>query len=406
MNLRESSGIALGALRANKMRSFLTLLGTIIGVASVIAVLSFVEGLNRFVSQKLLNAGANVFWVDKWGVITSQAAWEDAQGRPDFTMDDVEAIRRARLPNVEMVVAMDDGSSDVRFKAKKVRSVRVRGRGAGYEIVDDVQVERGRHLTELDDQRRQPVTVIGPEVADELFGRTDPLGQWVRIGAQRFQVVGVTKVKGKLLGSNEDLVAYIPVRTFQKYKRERGTVGAAIKSRDQASLALAQQEVRNIVRGRHNLRPGKPDDFGITTSETLLELWRNLTGGIFIVTIGVAAISLVVGGIVIMNIMLVSVTERTREIGVRKALGARRRDILSQFLVESTTLSVTGGLVGIAVGCGLALLVAAVSPLPAAVSMPAIILGILMSTMIGIFFGSYPAVRASRLDPIEALRYE
>jgi putative ABC transport system permease protein len=250
------------------------------------------------------------------------------------------------------------------------------------------------------------VTVIGPEVADELFGRTDPLGQWIRVGAQRFQVVGVTKVKGKLLGSNEDLVAYVPVRTFQKYKRERGSVTAAIKSRDQASLALAQEEVRNVVRGRHNLRPGKADDFGITTSETLLELWRNLTGGIFIVTIGVAAISLVVGGIVIMNIMLVSVTERTREIGVRKALGARRRDILSQFLVESTTLSVSGGLIGIAAGCGLALLVAAVSPLPAAVSMPAVILGILMSMGIGIFFGSYPAVRASRLDPIEALRYE
>ena len=406
MNLRESAGIALGAIRANKMRSFLTLLGTIIGVASVIAVLSFVEGLNRFVSEKLLNAGANGFWVDKWGVITSQQAWEDAQGRPDLTMNDIEAIRRADLPHVEMVVAMDDGTDDVRYKAKRMKAVRIRGRGAGYEIVDDVQVERGRHLTELDDDRRQPVCVIGPSVADDLFGRRDPLGEWVRVGAQRFQVVGVTHSKGKVLGNDEDLVAYIPVSTFEKYKPQRGSVQAAVKSKDAASLALAQQEVRNVMRGRHHLGPGKADDFGITTSETLLDLWRNLTGGIFIVTIGVAAISLVVGGIVIMNIMLVSVTERTREIGVRKALGAKRRDILSQFLVEATTLSLSGGLIGIAAGIGLALLVGAVSPLPAAVSMPAVVMGILMSSLIGIFFGSYPAMRAARLDPIEALRYE
>jgi putative ABC transport system permease protein len=406
MNLRESSGIALGALRANKMRSFLTLLGTIIGVASVIAVLSFVEGLNRFVSQKLLNAGANVFWVDKWGVITSQEAWEDAQKRPDLTMDDVEAIREARLPHVQMVVAMDDGAADIRYRSKRLKNVKLRGRGAGYEVVDDLTIDKGRHLSEIDDQRRSPVAVVGPEIADEFFPGLDPLGRWLRIGDQRFQIVGVTQAKGKVLGSNEDLVAYIPVRTFIKYKRERGSVQAAVKSADQAALASAQQEVRNVVRGRHHLAPGAVDDFGITTSETLLELWHNLTGGIFIVTIGVAAISLVVGGIVIMNIMLVSVTERTREIGVRKALGARRRDIMTQFLVEATTLSLSGGLIGIALGIGLALLVGAISPLPAAVSIPAVIMGILMSSMIGIFFGSYPAFRAARLDPIEALRYE
>ena len=406
MNLRESAGIALGALRANKMRSFLTLLGTIIGVASVIAVLSFVEGLNRYVSQKLLNAGANVFWVDKWGMITSQDAWEDAMKRPDFTLDDADALRHANFPHVQMVVGMDDGSADVRYRAKRLKAVKLRGRGAGYEVVDDITIDKGRHLGELDDQRRALVAVVGPEVAEELFPGLDPLGRWIRVGEQHFEVVGVTQAKGKILGSNEDLVIYIPVRTFQKYRHERGSVGAAVKSVDQASLPLAQQEARNLLRGRRHLAPGKPDNFGITTAESLLDLWHNLTGGIFVVTVGVAAISLVVGGIVIMNIMLVSVTERTREIGVRKALGARRRDILTQFLVEATTLSVSGGLVGIVVGISLALLVGAISPLPAAVSVPAILMGIIMSSLIGIFFGSYPAMRAARLDPIDALRYE
>ncbi len=406
MNLRESSGIALGALRANKLRSFLTLLGTIIGVASVIAVLSFVEGLNRFVSTKLLNAGANVFWVDKFGLIATQQAYLDALKRPDITMYDADFIRGASLPHVEMVVAMDEGRADVRYRSKRLKGVDVMGRGAGYDVVDDLTIESGRHLGELDDQHRELVCVIGTEIVDEFFPGIDPLGKQIRVGPQQFRVVGVLEEKGKLLGRSQDRVVYIPIQTFEKYNRERGSVAVAVKSVDQASLALAQQEIRALLRGHRHLAAGKPDDFGITTADTLMDLWKNLTGGIFVVTVGVAAISLLVGGIVIMNIMLVSVTERTREIGVRKALGARRRDILTQFLVESTTLSLTGGAIGIVAGISLALLVGVLSPLPAAVSWPAVVMGIVMSTAIGVFFGSYPAMRAARLDPIEALRYE
>jgi putative ABC transport system permease protein len=209
-----------------------------------------------------------------------------------------------------------------------------------------------------------------------------------------------------MFGQSQDRFITVPIQTFAKYWQERGSFQLSVKSVDQASLDLAQQEARNILRARRNQRPGQPDRFGITTSETWLQLYRTLTGGIFVVSIGVAAISLFVGGIVIMNIMLVSVTERTKEIGIRKALGARRRDILTQFLVESTTLSMSGGMIGIVLGGGLALIVGAFSPLPAAISMGAIVLGVVMSTAVGVFFGSYPAARAARLDPIEALRYE
>jgi len=405
VNLRESVGIALGGIRANKLRSFLTLLGIIIGVASVIAVVSFVEGLNRFVTQKLLNAGANVFVVDKYGFITSQEEFDEANKNPDVTLEDGEALRRG-MRHATVVVAEAGAAEPVRFRNKVMKAVPVNGRSAGYDLVDDQAIERGRHLTELDDGERRPLAVLGPEVASELFGSLEPLGRTIRLDRYEFEVVGVTVAKGKLFGQSQDRFVTVPIQTFQKYWQERGSFQLAVKSVDQASLDVAQQEARNILRARRHQRPGQKDKFGITTSETWLQLYRTLTGGIFIVSIGVAAISLFVGGIVIMNIMLVSVTERTREIGIRKALGARRRDILIQFLVEAATLSVSGGIVGILAGSSLALLVGAVSPLPAALSLSAVLLGVLMSTAVGVFFGSYPAARAARLDPIEALRYE
>ena len=405
MNLRESMGIALGALRANKLRSFLTLLGTIIGVGSVIFVLSVVEGLNRYVSEKILNAGANVFTIDKYGVITSEEAFEAAQKRPDITLDDADALRLT-LPHARMVVASADASAPVRRGNKVVRGVGIRGRGAGYDVVDDLTIDKGRHLTEFDDRRRQMVCVLGPEVAEELFPGLEATGRIVRVGDWSFQVVGVTKAKGKMLGQSQDRFVTIPIHTFQKYWQARGSFYISVKSLDQASLPLAEQEARNLMRGRHHLPPGRPEDIALPTADSIMDLYRSITGGVYALTIGVALISLVVGGIVIMNIMLVSVTERTREIGVRKALGARRRDILTQFLAEASTLSLVGGVIGIASGVGFALLVGFVSPLPSAVSVPSLFLGLAMSCMVGVFFGSYPAWRASRLDPIEALRYE
>jgi len=405
MNLRESMGIALAALRANKLRSFLTLLGTIIGVGAVIFVLSVVEGLNRYVSEKMLGVGSNVLWLDKFGAVMTNEDYFEALRRPDITLDDIDALR-AGVRHASMVVAAGDANVPVRHRDRLARSVGLRGRGPGYEVVEDLVIDRGRHLGDLDDRRRRPVCVLGPELADEVFPGTEAVGQTVRLGDQTFEVVGVTKAKGKMLGQSQDRFATVPVRTFQKYWTSRYSYYAYVKSVDQASLPLAEQETRNVMRARHHLTPGRPDDFGLTMPDTFMELYRKITGGVYALTIGVALIALLVGGIVIMNIMLVSVTERTREIGVRKALGARRRDILTQFLVEAGTVSVTGGMAGVGIGVLLALLVSALSPLPAAVSLPSLFLGVGMSCVVGVFFGAYPAWRASRLDPIEALRYE
>ena len=405
MNLRESVGIALGALRANKLRSFLTLLGTIVGVGSVIFVLSVVEGLNQYVSGKILGAGSNVFWVDKIGAAMNDEQFEDAMKRPDITLDDADALRDG-VRHAAMVVAAGGASVPVRHRDKVARGVDLSGRGPGYEVVEDLTIAKGRHLSELDDRRRRPVCVLGPEVADEIFPGSDPVGQQVRVGGQTFEVVGVTEAKGKVMGRSQDHFVTIPIHSFEKYWRSRFSYYIYVKSVDQASLPLAVQEARNVLRARHHLGPGRADNFGITTADTWMEFYRKITGGVFALTIGVAAISLLVGGIVIMNNMLVSVTERTREIGVRKALGARRRDILTQFLVEAATLSLSGGLVGVVAGVLLALLVSAVAHLPAAVSVVSLFMGVGMSCLVGIFFGSYPAWRASRLDPIEALHHE
>jgi putative ABC transport system permease protein len=366
---------------------------------------SFVEGLNRYVTDKLINAGANVFVVDKWGFITSQEAWEDAMKRPDITLMDAEVLRD-HVRSAALVIAQDNTIESVRYRTKNLHGVQVKGRSPGWEILDDVAIGEGRHLHDIDDQRRRLVCVIGPEIAEELFPHVDPLGREIRVGAHLLQVVGVSKPKGKVFGQTQDRFVAIPIATFQKYKRERGSIEIAIKTHDTASLPLAQQEVRNLLRGRHHLAPGKPDDFGITTADTWLDLYRNLTGGIFIVTIGVASIAMLVGGIVIMNIMLVSVMERTREIGVRKALGARRRDILTQVLIESATLATVGAIIGVAVGIGIAELLAALSPMPSAVAGRWIALGVGLGMTVGIVAGVYPASQASKLDPVDALRYE
>ena len=405
MEFRESARIALSALRANKLRSFLTLLGTIVGVTAVIALISLIQGANKYVSEKLVSQGANVFWVDKFGFILDEDKFREALKRKDLELADAEAVASAaKLPAA--VRAKKERNADVRFGSERVRRVPIQGMWGDYVAVDRVNLQEGRHLTSADIARRRSVCVLGYEVWEKLFKGQPALGREVRIGPNSFDVIGVAEKKGSFLGQSQDNFVIVPLGASDKIYGRRGSIEIGILARDASTFELAQDETRAILRARRHVAPGKDDDFGITTAEMFMDLYRNLTGAIFIVFVGVAAISLVVGGIVIMNIMMVSVTERTREIGIRKALGARKSDILMQFLVESATLSLTGGSIGVILGGGLALLVAAVSPLPAEVSVFAVVLGLFMSTSIGLIFGIYPAMRAARLDPIVALRQE
>jgi putative ABC transport system permease protein len=402
---RECVALALASLRANKLRSFLTLLGTIVGVTAVIAIISLIQGMNAYVSNALMSQGANVFTVDKFGFILSEEEFRDAAKRRDLTVADAEAIA-ALSRSAAHVKVENERSDDIRFGTTRLRRIPVKGVHGDYAEVDRSELLEGRHLTQNDMSRRRAVTVLGHEVWEKLFDNRSAIGHEVRIGDFKYLVVGVAVKKGSVFGQSQDNYAIVPLSAWQKVYGSRGSVSISVAAVDEASFELAQDEARAILRARRGVAPGKPDDFGIVTAEMFMDLYRNFTSAAFIVLVGVAGLSLVVGGIVIMNIMMVSVTERTREIGIRKALGAKRRDVLMQFLVEAATLSLTGGAIGVMLGISLALVVAAISPLPAAVSWIAILLGLGMSTGIGLLFGIYPAARAARLDPIVALRFE
>ncbi len=398
--------IALQSIWANKLRSILTLIGIIIGVTTVITVVSVINGMNNYVATRINSMGSNTFIIDREGLITSEEEWFEAQKRKRITLDDLKAVARycSLCENVGGV--SQHVQTSVKYGSNYLEDVMLQGVTFNFLDVSDIEIDYGRTLMETDEIHRASVCMAGPDLVDKLIEHGNPIGQNIKIGKFYFRIVGVAKARGSFMTMNQDNWVVVPLSTFEKYFGRRRTIAIYANAVDMSVMEEAQDEARTILRARRKLTYDKRDDFGIMTSATFMEFFNNFTRAAWFVLMLISSISLVVGGIVIMNIMLVSVTERTREIGIRKAIGARRRDILWQFLVEAVTLAAIGGSIGIILGIIFATVVSAASPLPATIELWAVLLGLAVSTGVGMIFGIFPAVKAARLDPIEALRYE
>ncbi len=413
MPFREAITIALSSLRANKLRSFLTVLGILIGVSSVIAVVAITEGLDRYISEKVLELGSRSFTVQKMPtVITSREMWLEMQKRKNLELLDVQAMKRACGLCSEVGAMVATGGSVKRGRTTQ-KDVRVMGVTENFSRIGTVrELLAGRHLIQDDVDQARPVVVIGTDLLDAFFGMVDPLAKEVEVDGHPVRVVGVAEKKGSLFGESQDNFVWMPITAFRKFYGARRSLTIQAEARSMNVFQEAQDQARVAMRVRRHLDYDKPDDFSVETGQSVMDLWQSATRGIYVVTIVVTAISLVVGGIVVMNIMLVSVTERIREIGVRKALGARRRDILRQFLVESVILSVFGGLLGILGATGFSFILALVlggimsADFSAPVRLWAVAVAVFVSTAVGLVAGIYPASRAAALDPVVALRNE
>ena len=402
----ETMRLALDALRAHKLRSFLTLLGVILAVTTLVAVMSVVSGLNFYVADRIANLGANVFIVDRFGIITSQDAWVKAQRRPLITMDDYERLRTS-MKTAQAVAALDDHNIDIRSGNERLENTDVMGVSANYAEVRNINIAHGRMITEADDEHRAEVVFIGADVAARLFSNVDPIGKLVRAETHEYQVIGVAERTGSAFGQSQDNFMIIPLHTFEKeLHRPRDWVGIFVQAGNAEMMNACEDEARMLMRAWRHLPYDAPDNFAILGSDSIMKLWHDLTGTLASVAVGLVSVFLVVGGIVIMNIMLASVTERTREIGIRRSLGARKIHILQQFMMESAVLAATGGITGVLLAYGVVALVKPTPDIPVKTPLSAVIVSLCVSTAVGLFFGIYPATRAAKLDPIEALRAE
>jgi len=408
MSVLEAIRIALQSLWSNKLRSALTLLGVVIGVAAVIAVVTFTSGINGYVAQKIFNLGADVFLISKVSpVVTNIDQFLEGQKRKDITIEDYEAVRDACQHCALIGASTIKIDGHAKYGQQSISDVWIRGFTPSMAQILDVDLTSGRMLNQNDQNNRSSVAIIGSDVVDNLFPGMDPLNKEIRVEGQLFTVIGVGKKQGTTLGQSRDNYVAIPISTYLKQFGSHTNIRISGKANGVGpQLEAAIDEARAIMRARRHDLPGKPDSFVAQTNESFLSIWANLSGTFFIVMVAIASIALVVGGIVIMNIMLVSVTERTREIGIRKAMGARRRDVLLQFLIESSTMAVVGGMLGVLFGIAFAKGITAVIGMPSAVKLWAVAAALLVSGSVGVFFGVYPARRAALLDPIVALRYE
>jgi putative ABC transport system permease protein len=408
---REVFRMALDSLRSHKLRSFLTILGIVIGVMTVIGMVSIIQGLNKSFLSELQSAGSDIISVQKYDAVRMGEMSEEERTRKDLTFDDARAIV-AGAPLVKAVAVSTYVSvfdeTEVKYRNAKSDNAMIIGMNEQWPTVMSLYLPRlGRFITEAELLRSARVCVLGSELADVLFPMTNPIGKEIRVGPEAFTVIGVLTKRGQMFGQSRDNFVGIPITTLMKYYRyEKDGLEIIAVPRRSEDLGETIEQIRNVLRQRRKVPFGKPDDFAIMTQDTLVDLYNQLTGAAYLVMVVISSIGLLVGGIGVMNIMLVSVKERTREIGIRKAIGARAGDIMKQFLIEAIVLTGSGGVIGVLIGFGIALLVRAATPLPASVSWWSVFLGLSVAASIGLFFGIFPAQKAARLDPIVSLRYE
>src|SRR3984893_18390510 len=408
MNIAEAIRIALRSLWANKLRSALTLLGVVIGVGAVIAVLTFVSGINRYIAEKVFNLGADVFIINKHSsVITNIDQLLEGERRKDITLEDYYAVAEGCRRCADLGAVVTNLTGKVKYGQQSIINTFIRGLTRSMPAILNIDLSTGRSINETDVSTHSQVAVIGTDLVDNLFSGEDPLDKEIHVGGQTYRVIGIVKKQGSNLGQSRDNYVMVPIPSYLKQYGTHNSIVICGKAAGVGSqLDAAMDEARVILRSRRHDAPGGSDSFAIETNENFLSLWQSLTQTFFIAMIAIAATALIVGGIVIMNIMLVAVTERTREIGIRKAMGARRQDILLQFLIESSTVALVGGFLGVVGGIVLAKTVTLLIGMPSSVPLWAVVAALMVSSSVGLFFGVYPAKRAARLDPIVALRFE
>jgi putative ABC transport system permease protein len=400
----ETLRLSLDALRAHKLRSFLTLLGVILAVTTLVAVMSVVAGLNFYVADRVANLGANVFLVDRFGIITSEVEWVKAQKRPLVTLEEFEWLRD-NMKTASRVAAAGWVNTDIRSGSILLENTRVTGATADYTELRNIGLASGRYITEADDLHHSPICFIGTDVAKKFFPNVDPVGKTIRAGTHTYEVVGVATPIGSAFGQSQDNYMLIPLVTYYKeWHTQEDWLAIFIQAQNTEMMDASRDEATMLMRARRHLSWNAKDNFAVLGSDSIMALWKDLTGNLFGVAMALTAVFLVVGGIVIMNIMLASVTERTREIGLRRSLGARRKHIILQFMTESAVLAAIGGVIGIVLAYGLVALGRSATSIPMQTPLSAVILALSVSTGVGLFFGIYPAMRAAKLDPIEALR--